>query len=1330
MAVINTNTKALFSQNALKISGKLQAKSMEQLSTGKRINTAGDDAAGLAISTRMTQQIRALNQAVRNAGDAISLIQTAEGATGEITNMMQRMRELSIQAINDTNSNPDRSYLDLEFQQLKQEVQRIAEMTEWNGFKVLDGTAGERVGEVPVYKNTSVNLSGQVLIDPTTVRTIDGAGGGEIQSLTFVGITTAGQGSLNIMGKSYNVTADADLDASTFATQVAQTLREHPDFNATSGRQIIDNENGTLDFIFAASDGDVDDITLSAGSSLGTTASVTDVPRQAIVTTNEFFTGNAAFSRSGTLALSIPAVGTTVTANFTTPDQEIISLTGVLDREEGTVTFDRSAGNNRQVFSGDLGTDSLVYTFRTSDGNAVDLTDPENRAVTLNIDVAGTIPALRSGDLKINGIDVGASYARDDQLSPRNNAAGSAIAKAAAINRVAAATGITMGESQTLTFAGVPREGVIKVAGVDVQITAADDTSVKVAAKIAAALKSSHLFEVNTGRVVSYAQGGSVINIDFPPKDGDVGTIEILPGTTNMVGIADVTQEYTTAAQGTGVYAKVNQNVVVGRAMDASSVVSGVVRINGYTSANITTVLNNTRETRENVVEAINAISHRTGVKAIDTGVDSRGVTLVAEDGRNIEVSFETDYNVDLFGSRIGLREGVQSSTISLESKIPTPVVLSSAAMGDITRAGMIAGNFTKNQSVYNTVAREIVAPAQSQVMAVNISGVASGDQFSAIINGAEFKVTATGLSTAQSIRDSLVSAINNDQSLGVTATKGRTAEEILLTAVYPGVSYSLTTSTTGAGDIEGVVVLPNRPAEHKALAADDLVINGVKIRPSTNGDDEKSSIQSYSSNRAASAIAIAAAINSHSPETGVRAAANGAITRGVNTDTTLIPSNSAVSIYTLYVNDIAVEVEFRRDESSLDRRAKVVQAINARVGQHGITASDNGRGVTLETDGRNLSVWYDSNVPGLSAAHFGLDKGGSVAQVSRITVGGSVPNTSATASVEINGISVTSSTPLAAATTVALATALESAINAKITSGDLRNLAVVRTGDVLEITSTIAGSPFDLRGASVSSSNVTLALATVRDNSMGANDVTAIRGTPEVPASASRMAKTVYGTVRLMSDSALLPKLPSPVGAPPSDQLALLKANAEPFEVRVGERGFTESGSFVALGFQEGRFGGRSSEAMDPPKVGRLAFQVGASAYQLITIDLADFGKNGSITNEITGDVDQNVEQRTVRINTRDGATNVLRMLDDAMDKINGTRAQMGAVMNRLQYAMDNLSNVSMNQEASRSQILDADYAKSSTEMAKSQIMQQAATAVLAQANMSQQTVLQLLQG
>ena len=141
MTVINTNTKALLTQNALATNQRELADAMAALSTGKRINVAGDDAAGLAITTRMTSYARGLDQAVRNAGDAITLLQTIEGATIEFTNMMQRMRELAIQAASDTNANAERSFLNLEFQQLNQEMNRIANNTQWNGFNVLDGTA-------------------------------------------------------------------------------------------------------------------------------------------------------------------------------------------------------------------------------------------------------------------------------------------------------------------------------------------------------------------------------------------------------------------------------------------------------------------------------------------------------------------------------------------------------------------------------------------------------------------------------------------------------------------------------------------------------------------------------------------------------------------------------------------------------------------------------------------------------------------------------------------------------------------------------------------------------------------------------------------------------------------------------------------------------------------------------------------------------------------------------------------------------------------------------------------------------------------------------------
>ncbi len=140
MSVINTNVKSLVAQNALAVNNRSLSTSMQQLSTGKRINSASDDAAGLAISDRMTSQIKGLDMAVRNANDGVSLLQTAEGATSEMTNMLSRMRELAVQSSNDTNSTTDRAALDTEYQQLTKEISRIATNTQWNGMNILNNT--------------------------------------------------------------------------------------------------------------------------------------------------------------------------------------------------------------------------------------------------------------------------------------------------------------------------------------------------------------------------------------------------------------------------------------------------------------------------------------------------------------------------------------------------------------------------------------------------------------------------------------------------------------------------------------------------------------------------------------------------------------------------------------------------------------------------------------------------------------------------------------------------------------------------------------------------------------------------------------------------------------------------------------------------------------------------------------------------------------------------------------------------------------------------------------------------------------------------------------
>ena len=142
MAVVNTNIAASIAQAALAKNERALGSAMEQLSTGKKINSASDNAAGLAISTRMTSQIRGLEQAIRNAYDAVSMVQTAEGALDEMTAMLQRMRELALQSGTGTTDASDRSYLNAEFTALRAEVDRIADSTEWNGRPILNGNAG------------------------------------------------------------------------------------------------------------------------------------------------------------------------------------------------------------------------------------------------------------------------------------------------------------------------------------------------------------------------------------------------------------------------------------------------------------------------------------------------------------------------------------------------------------------------------------------------------------------------------------------------------------------------------------------------------------------------------------------------------------------------------------------------------------------------------------------------------------------------------------------------------------------------------------------------------------------------------------------------------------------------------------------------------------------------------------------------------------------------------------------------------------------------------------------------------------------------------------
>lgn len=234
--VINTNVMALNAQRNLTTSSGSLATALQRLSSGLRINSAKDDAAGLAIAERFTSQIRGLNQAARNANDGISLAQTAEGAMSEVANNLQRIRELAVQSLNATNSTSDRAALDAEVQQLKAEVDRVATTTSFNGVKLLDGTFTSKVFQVGSNQGETISVDsiasartatlGQQYTAGVTSGTLDGTTNVNLALATING-TALGSTSIaadaKLLSQAINAAGISGVTATANANSVAGT---------------------------------------------------------------------------------------------------------------------------------------------------------------------------------------------------------------------------------------------------------------------------------------------------------------------------------------------------------------------------------------------------------------------------------------------------------------------------------------------------------------------------------------------------------------------------------------------------------------------------------------------------------------------------------------------------------------------------------------------------------------------------------------------------------------------------------------------------------------------------------------------------------------------------------------------------------------------------------------------------------------------------------------------------------------------------------------------------------------------------------------------------
>ena len=350
--VINTNISSLNAQRNLNTSQSALATSLQRLSSGLRINSAKDDAAGMAISDRMTTQIRGLNQATRNANDAISLSQTAEGAMNTITENLQRIRELAVQSLNATNSASDRGALDAEVQQLKAEIDRVAQQTTFNGVKLLDGTFSAQVFQVGANAGETISITAISSMRQTAL------GAGFSATVTGTAVTAAlspGDVTINGISIGASVAGSTSLGQATgSAWSVANAI------NAASGHGVTATANATA-------------VTGAAPTSF-TALAAGDIVINGV---------NVGAVTAGGAA---PAQGTNVAAAINL----ISAATGVSASAaaSGAVTLTNAGGGNIAITFGAGGSTALTGLTAATTRSTVTLTSTSNAGIT----IAGSAP--------------------------------------------------------------------------------------------------------------------------------------------------------------------------------------------------------------------------------------------------------------------------------------------------------------------------------------------------------------------------------------------------------------------------------------------------------------------------------------------------------------------------------------------------------------------------------------------------------------------------------------------------------------------------------------------------------------------------------------------------------------------------------------------------------------------------------------------------------------------------------------------------------------------------------------------------------------------------
>ena len=432
--IINTNITSLTAQRNLNRSQESMNTAMGRLSSGLRINSAKDDAAGVAIATRFDAQTRGLNVAIRNASDGISMAQTAEGALSTVIDNLQRIRELALQASNATNSEADREALNAEAQQLISEVSRVTEQTNFNGVKLLNGELGTQTYQIGANAGESFSFTvGQLTTDTLGAGTDTGVSAKGTDTALALGDLVVNGVVIGPSSAADDTASSANADRSAIA-KVAAINQKSEESGVIA--EVLTNTAGGTSMTAAAGTGNVTingvtiDIAVSAEGAASRASVISAInsesERTGVVAvdtgTDE---GGVVLQAKDGRNIDISAFGGSVTAASTG-----LSAVGVY--EGGYILRSADGVSDITVQQGTTG--SLVNSGLVAGTYST-------RMATVSSDVSNG-NAMAAGDVVINGVTIGASKATDDTASTANKDA-SAIAKAAAINALSDKTGVT-----------------------------------------------------------------------------------------------------------------------------------------------------------------------------------------------------------------------------------------------------------------------------------------------------------------------------------------------------------------------------------------------------------------------------------------------------------------------------------------------------------------------------------------------------------------------------------------------------------------------------------------------------------------------------------------------------------------------------------------------------------------------------------------------------------------------------------------------------------------------------------------------------------------------